>query len=52
MDRRGRKGMSHDLHYFLGVLRKRRWMVLGSVMLALGGSVLVDSMTPPRYAAT
>jgi tyrosine-protein kinase len=40
-----------DLRDYLRAVRKRWWLVLGSVVLALGAAMLLTALTPPRYAA-
>ncbi|HKT02034.1 MAG TPA: polysaccharide biosynthesis tyrosine autokinase [Rugosimonospora sp.] len=41
-----------DLRDYLRAVRKRWWLVLGSVLVALGTAMVVTAMTPPRYAAS
>jgi capsular exopolysaccharide synthesis family protein len=41
-----------DLRDYLRAVRKRWWLVLGSVLVALGTAMLVTALTPPRYAAS
>lgn len=41
-----------DLRDYVRAVRKRWWLVLGSVLVALGVAMLVTALTPPRYAAS
>jgi capsular exopolysaccharide synthesis family protein len=41
-----------DLRDYLHAVRKRWWLVLGAVVIALGAAALMTEMTTPRYAAS
>jgi capsular exopolysaccharide synthesis family protein len=41
-----------DLRDYLRAVRKRWWLVVGAVTLAVGVAVTVTLLTPPRYAAS
>ena len=41
-----------DLRDYLRAVRKRWWLVVGSVVFAVAAAVTVTLLTPPRYAAS
>jgi capsular exopolysaccharide synthesis family protein len=41
-----------DLRDYLRAIRKRWWLVVGAVMVAVGVAVTVTLLTPPQYAAS
>jgi capsular polysaccharide biosynthesis protein len=41
-----------DLRDYLRAIRRRWWLVVGSVVLALAAATLVTVLTPPRYEAS
>jgi capsular exopolysaccharide synthesis family protein len=41
-----------DLHDYVGVMRRRWWMLCCGVLLAVGIAVVITINTPPRYATS
>jgi capsular exopolysaccharide synthesis family protein len=41
-----------ELRDYLRAVRKRWWLVVGSVVVALGVAALVTALTPPKYSAS
>jgi capsular exopolysaccharide synthesis family protein len=41
-----------DLRDYLRAIRRRWWLVVGSVVLALAAATLITVLTPPRYEAS
>jgi capsular exopolysaccharide synthesis family protein len=41
-----------DLREHLNAVRKRWWLVVGAVVLAIGGATVLTMNSPPRYAAS
>jgi capsular exopolysaccharide synthesis family protein len=41
-----------ELRDYLRAVRKRWWLVAGSIVVALGAAMLVTTLTPPKYAAS
>jgi capsular exopolysaccharide synthesis family protein len=41
-----------DLRDYLRAIRRRWWLVVGAVVVALGAAALVTVLTPPRYEAS
>jgi capsular exopolysaccharide synthesis family protein len=41
-----------DLRDYLRAIRKRWWLLVGAVIIAVGTAVAVTLLTPPRYAAS
>jgi capsular exopolysaccharide synthesis family protein len=41
-----------ELRDYLRAVRKRWWLVAGSVIVALGASTLITTLTPPTYSAS
>ena len=41
-----------ELRDYLRAVRKRWWLVAGSIVVALGAAMLVTTLTPPKYSAS
>jgi len=41
-----------ELRDYLRAVRKRWWLVAGSIVIALGAAMLVTTLTPPKYSAS
>ncbi|MFI5932970.1 polysaccharide biosynthesis tyrosine autokinase [Actinoplanes sp. NPDC051494] len=41
-----------DLRDYVRAVRKRWWMVVGAIVMAIGVAITVTLLTPPRYAAS